>query len=114
MATIILCVATIIIGVIMLKGVFGKIGYLVIVAGIVTIFSPFGVMLGIPVIISFIGMKRESTPTSLTIATWVSFLTGIFLWVLKIISTDILTFLGIATASISLLMIYREYRRRVG
>lgn len=56
MALILLCVASIIIGVVMLKGVFGKIGYLAIVAGIVTIFSPFGVMLGIPVIIPFIGL----------------------------------------------------------
>jgi len=41
----------------MLKGVFGKrIGSLVIVAGILTLFSPFGVILGIPIIIPFIGL----------------------------------------------------------
>jgi hypothetical protein len=57
MALILLCVASIMIGLVMLKGVFGKlIGYVAIVAGILTFFSPFGVMLGIPVIIPFIGL----------------------------------------------------------
>jgi hypothetical protein len=54
--SILLCVASIIIGLVMLKGVFGKhIGYLVIAAGILTLFSPFGVILKVPVIIPFIG-----------------------------------------------------------
>ncbi len=57
MGLILLCVASIIIGLVMLKGVFGKrIGYLVIVAGILTLFSPFGVILGVPIIIPFIGL----------------------------------------------------------
>jgi hypothetical protein len=57
MGLILLCVASIIIGLVMLKGVFGKrIGYLVIVAGIFTLFSPFGVILNVPIIIPFIGL----------------------------------------------------------
>lgn len=57
MALILLFVAYIIIGLVMLKGVFGKrIGYLVIVAGILTLFSPFGVILEVPIIIPFIGL----------------------------------------------------------
>ncbi len=52
-----LCVASIIIGLVMLKGVFGKrIGYLVIAAGILTLFSPFGVILNVPIILPFIGL----------------------------------------------------------
>jgi cellulose synthase/poly-beta-1,6-N-acetylglucosamine synthase-like glycosyltransferase len=52
-----LSVASIMIGLVMLKGVFGKhIGYVAIVAGVLSLFSPFGVMLGIPVIIPFIGL----------------------------------------------------------
>jgi hypothetical protein len=43
--TLVLCVASIIIGLVMLKGVFGKIGYLVIAAGILTIFPPVGLAL---------------------------------------------------------------------
>lgn len=57
MALICLNIASIIIGLVMLKGDFGKrIGYLVIVAGILTLFTPFGVILGIPIIIPFIGL----------------------------------------------------------
>ena len=57
MALSLLCLASIMIGLVMLKGVFGKrIGYLVIAAGILTLFSPFGVMVGIPIIIPFIGL----------------------------------------------------------
>lgn len=57
MALILLCVASIIIGFVMLKGTFGRrLGWLVIAAGVLTIFSPFGVMLGIPVIVPFIGL----------------------------------------------------------
>ena len=57
MALICLNVASIIIGLVMLKGDFGKrIGYLVIVAGILTLFTPFGVIVGIPIIIPFIGL----------------------------------------------------------
>ncbi|MFC1870270.1 DUF4386 family protein [Chloroflexota bacterium] len=55
--TLVLCVASIIIGLVMLKGVFGKrIGYLVIAAGILTLFSPFGVILKVPIILPFIGL----------------------------------------------------------
>ena len=57
MALILLNVATIIIGWVMLKGVFGKrIGYVVIIAGIVTLFTPFAVMIEIPLLISLIGL----------------------------------------------------------
>ena len=57
MALTLLCVASIIVGLVMLKGVFGKrIGYLVIVAGILTLSSPFGVIMGVPIIIPFIGL----------------------------------------------------------
>lgn len=57
MALSLLCVASIIIGAVMLKGVFGqRIAWLVIAAGILTLFSPFGVIIGIPIIIPFIGL----------------------------------------------------------
>jgi len=57
MALMLLCVASIIIGLVMLKGGFGKrIGYLVIVAGILTLFTPFAVILGVPTAIPFIGL----------------------------------------------------------
>jgi hypothetical protein len=57
MAVTLLSVATIIIGLVMLEGVFGKrIGYVVIVAGILSIFAPFAVILGIPLIISIVGL----------------------------------------------------------
>jgi len=57
MGLILLSVAFIIIGFVMLKGVFGKrIGYLVIVSGIFSIFAPFAVYLEIPDIISFSGL----------------------------------------------------------
>ena len=52
----IMCIVSIIIGLVMIKGNFGKISYVVILAGILTCFSPFGVILDIPVIISFIGL----------------------------------------------------------
>ena len=54
--TLVLCVAPIIIGIVMLKGGFGKIGYLVIAAGILTLFTPFGVILSVPIILPFIGL----------------------------------------------------------
>ncbi|MFC2024799.1 hypothetical protein ACFLTG_00065 [Chloroflexota bacterium] len=54
--TLVLCVAPIIIGIVMLKGGFGKIGYLVITAGILTLFTPFGVILSVPIILPFIGL----------------------------------------------------------
>ena len=54
--TLVLCVAPIIIGIVMLKGGFGKIGYLVIAAGILTLFTPFGVILSVPTILPFIGL----------------------------------------------------------
>ena len=58
MALFLLCAATIIIGVVMLKGrVFGKLSYLVIAAGIFTVFSPIGVIwTDLPVILPFIGI----------------------------------------------------------
>lgn len=57
MAVTLLSVATIIIGVVMLEGVFGKrIGYVVIGAGILSIFAPFLVILGFPVILSVVGL----------------------------------------------------------
>jgi hypothetical protein len=58
MALVLLCVASIIIGLVMLKGLFSKrIGYLVIVAGIWTLFTPFGViLLEIPIIIPLTGL----------------------------------------------------------
>jgi hypothetical protein len=57
MALIPLAVATIIIGLVMLKGVFGKrVGYLVIVAGVWTLFIPLGVILEIPIIIPVMGV----------------------------------------------------------
>ena len=56
-ALMLLCVASVIIGLVMLKGVFGKrIGYVVILAGIFTFFSPLQVLLGVPTIIPFIGL----------------------------------------------------------
>ncbi|MFC1937754.1 hypothetical protein ACFLWY_04290, partial [Chloroflexota bacterium] len=54
--TLVLCIAPIIIGIVMLKGGFGKIGYLVIAAGILTLFTPFGVILSVPIILPFIGL----------------------------------------------------------
>lgn len=56
-AVILLSVATIIIGVVMLEGVFGKrIAYVVIAAGILSIFAPFAVIMGIPIIMSVVGL----------------------------------------------------------
>lgn len=52
-----LCVSSIIFGAVMLMGRFGgRMGYVVIAAGVVTIFSPFAVVMGIPLVISFIGL----------------------------------------------------------
>jgi hypothetical protein len=57
MALICLNVASIIMGLVMLKGDFGKrIGYLVIAAGILTLFTPFGVIMEIPIVIPFVGL----------------------------------------------------------
>jgi hypothetical protein len=57
MGLILLSVASIIIGSVMLKGVYGKVtGSLVIAAGILTFFTPFGVLFEIPFIISFTGV----------------------------------------------------------
>lgn len=57
MGLIIISVAFIIIGFVMLKGIFDKrIGYLVIISGILSIFAPFAVYLEIPEIISFTGL----------------------------------------------------------
>jgi len=52
-----LCAASIIIGLVMLKGVSGKrIGYLVIAAGIFSLFTPLEVILSVPTPILFIGI----------------------------------------------------------
>jgi hypothetical protein len=57
MALLLMCIASIIFGLVMLKSAFGKpLGYLVIVTGVLTIFTPFQVILGVPVIIPFIGL----------------------------------------------------------
>jgi hypothetical protein len=57
MAMVLLNIAVIIIGFTMLKGVFGKgIGYLAIVAGIITIFAPPLAIMGAPVIIPITGL----------------------------------------------------------
>lgn len=57
MAMILLNLATIITGLTMLKGVFSKnIGYLAIIAGIITIFAPPLVIMGAPIIIPLIGL----------------------------------------------------------
>jgi hypothetical protein len=61
MALICLNVATIIIGRLMLKGGFGKrISYVVIASGIFTLFTPFGVLIEIPLIIPFTGLILTS------------------------------------------------------
>ncbi len=57
MALILLSIASIIIGLVMLKGVYGKVtGYLVIAAGIVTLFTPLRVLIEIPFLILFSGV----------------------------------------------------------
>jgi hypothetical protein len=57
MALSLLAVASIIVGLVMLKGVFGKrIGYLVIVAGILTLFGTFGVLLEPLAILTLFGL----------------------------------------------------------
>jgi hypothetical protein len=57
MALILLSVASIIIGSVMLKGIYGKAtGYLVIAAGIMTLFTPIGILIEIPFLISFTGV----------------------------------------------------------
>lgn len=57
MVLILLSVASIIIGSVMLKGVYGKVtGYMVIAAGILTLFTPFGVIIEVPFLISFTGI----------------------------------------------------------
>jgi hypothetical protein len=58
MALIFLSLASILIGLVMLKGkTFSKpISYIVILAGVFSIFAPFAVNLGIPIVISLIGL----------------------------------------------------------
>jgi hypothetical protein len=57
MALMLLGVASIIVGLVMLKGVFGKrIGYLVIVAGILTLFGTFGVLLEPLAVLTLLGL----------------------------------------------------------
>jgi len=58
--SILLSIASIIIGLVMLKGVFGKIGYLVIAAGILTLFTPVSVFLSVPIIILVSGVALSS------------------------------------------------------
>jgi len=57
-ALIFLCLASILVGLVMMKGrVFSKpISYVVILSGVFTIFTPFAVNLGIPIAISIIGL----------------------------------------------------------
>jgi hypothetical protein len=57
-ALIFLSLASILVGIVMLKGkLFGKpISYIVILSGIFTIFTPFAVNLGIPIAVSIIGL----------------------------------------------------------
>ncbi len=57
MALTLLSAASIITGIVMLKSSFGKImGYLVMGSGIFTLFTPLGVIMKVPLIISFIGL----------------------------------------------------------
>ncbi len=57
MALILLSVASIIIGLVMLKGVYGKVtGYIAIAGGILTLFTPLGVFIEVPVLILFSGI----------------------------------------------------------
>jgi hypothetical protein len=61
MALICLNIATIIIGRLMLKGGFGRrISYVVIASSIFTLFTPFGVLVDIPLIIPFTGLILTS------------------------------------------------------
>jgi len=56
-ALLLLCAASILTGIVMLRGGFPKwIGGLAVTAGGLTVFSPFAVMLGVPVIVPFIGL----------------------------------------------------------
>ena len=56
-ALLLLCAASIVTGLVMLRGGFPKwIGGMAIVAGALTVFSPFAVMLGVPVIVPFVGL----------------------------------------------------------
>lgn len=62
MALILLSVASIIIGSVMLKGVYGKVnGYIAIAAGILTLFTPLGVVIEVPIIILFSGIVLGAT-----------------------------------------------------
>ena len=62
MALILLSVASIMIGSVMLKGVYGKVtGYMAIAAGILTLFTPLGVIVEVPVIILFLGIVLGAT-----------------------------------------------------
>lgn len=57
MALICLSIASIMIGVVMLKSTFGRfIAYILILAGIFTLITPFAVIMKVPLIISFIGL----------------------------------------------------------
>lgn len=56
-AVVLLCIASIVFGLVMLGSDLGRrMGYVVVAAGTLFIFSPFAVMLGIPLVISFVGM----------------------------------------------------------
>ena len=57
MALIFLSAASIMIGVVMFKGVYGRVtGYLLIAAGILTLFTPLGVFVAVPFVILFSGV----------------------------------------------------------
>ncbi len=57
MALILLSLASILVGIVMFKGDFGsKIGIVAILAGCLSLFSPLGVMVGIPIVVPFIGL----------------------------------------------------------
>lgn len=60
-ATILLCVASVIIVRVMMVGIFGaRIGCLVDVSGVLTLFSLFGAILEIPIVIPSIGLSPTS------------------------------------------------------
>lgn len=62
MALILLSAASILIGTVMLKGVYGRVtGYLAIAAGLLTLFTPLGVFVEVPVLILFLGIILGAT-----------------------------------------------------
>ncbi|MFC1930325.1 hypothetical protein ACFLWE_00280 [Chloroflexota bacterium] len=56
-----LCLASFIIGLVMLKGVFGRrIGYLVLAAAILSMFTPLAVVMNVPTILLFPGIALSA------------------------------------------------------